>query len=466
MRANIKIRLRVKLTLAFMLVTMALFLTISFVANYILKSQFEEYVTNQQELKNTTLVTQLSQRYKEWGNSFDILGMENLGVDALGQGLMIRVHSEQEGVIWDAHVHNSGMCASILETMAASMQNTSIGNHGGYTEKTYPLKVGTTTIGTVDVGYYGPYFLTENDIRFLDTLNRLLFWSAILATLFSFFVGVILAKRITRPLDQIITSASRLAEGNYDATINENSTTYELQTLAVTINTLANNLSKQELLRKRLTADIAHELRTPLATLQSHLEAMIDGIWEADTVRLSSCHEEIIYLTKMVGSLENLAKYDMENIVLDIVPVDVIGLINRLILGYEPLLKQKNLTLTTDLKPIELKADYDKLNQILVNLISNAVKYTHEGGHITLATYQTETESILLVSDTGIGISSNDLPFVFERFFRADTSRNRQTGGVGIGLSITKALVTAHNGTIDITSELNKGTTVSLRFKR
>jgi len=453
----VKFSLRTKLTAAFLAVTLILFGTISIFANYILESQFKDYVITQQELKNSTLIATVESHYSDWGGKWDVAGLEDIGVNALGEGLMIRVMDQDGKVLWDAMVHNSGMCATIIKDMGQMMQSRDASFQGGYVEKIYPVSKDGSIFGTVAVGYYGPYAYSANDIKFLDTLNRFMQFAALIAAALSLILGLYMARQLSTPIKRVTVVSGQIAKGNFNDRIKENSTTIEILELAESINSLAETLEKQEVLRKRLTADVAHELRTPLATLQSHIEAMLDGVWEPDAARLISCHEETQRLSKIVNSLEQLARYESENLILDKKNFLVTELIKRTVTSLETVLKAKDITLETKGTDQEIVADEDKISQILVNLIANAIKYTPEGGTITIETLGFEHQVSITVSDTGIGISPDDLPNIFERFFRADQSRAQQTGGSGIGLAIVKSLVDAHHGSIIVKSEIGKG---------
>lgn len=203
---------------------------------------------------------------------------------------------------------------------------------------------------------------------------------------------------------------------------------------------------------------MAHELRTPLATLQSHMEAMIDGIWETDADRLKSCYEEIIRINKMVGDLEKLAKYESEGFVLDKTVFDMSALIRRIICNFEPEFKNNGIEIAFEGGTEEIFADKDKMSQVIINLLSNALKYTQEGGKVEISAKSKGDVLEIRVKDNGQGIPEEDLPFVFERLYRADKSRNRKTGGAGIGLTIAKTIVEAHNGHIEVYSKINEGT--------
>lgn len=452
-----KYSLRFKLITAFLLITVISFSLIGILANVILTNQFQAYVIKNLNQKNEELVATLEDRYSDWGGKWELTGLENIGVNALSDGLIIRLSDQNGKVIWDAMEHNHGVCVEMLETMAANMKSFSAGFDGGYTEKSYQLISGADTIGNVTIGYYGPYFYTDTDIEYLRTLNKLLIVATIIAGVIALVLGTYTANRMSKPITRVIKAAEEIAEGNFDEEVTEKSTTSEIIELTSAINALAVRLGKQENLRKRLTADVAHELRTPIANLQGHLEAMIDGIWPADAERLQSCHEETIRLSKIVSDLEKLSHYESENMTLHRESFSLTEMIKKTLKSFENDLRNKNISIVTNDKQQVLIADQDKMTQVMVNIFSNAIKYTPEGGHIEIMADEDENNIMITVKDSGIGISEEDLPFIFQRFYRADQSRSRITGGAGIGLAIVKSLVEAHGGKITVKSKLGVG---------
>lgn len=238
----------------------------------------------------------------------------------------------------------------------------------------------------------------------------------------------------------------------------------EIDDVGRTLNHLADGLEKQEQLRKSLTADVAHELRTPLTTIQSHLEAFQDGIWEPTPDKLQVCHDQVLRLVRLISDLENLAAVEnpMVQLMTEIVSLnEIVGdSLNSVSsqFGHERL--SYDLINKSD---VWISGDRSRLLQVFVNLISNAFKYTSSGS-VHIEVLKEKAEGVVIVSDTGMGISKDELPYIFERFYRGEKSRNRKTGGAGIGLAVVKAIVDAHAGSIHVESEIEKGTTVRVRL--
>lgn len=307
--------------------------------------------------------------------------------------------------------------------------------------------------------YSTDVYYNEVDRHFIQTLNEVILSVGFAVLILAMFVATWLSEKISRPIVNVITATKDLESGLWTTPLSEEFSTKEIRELSATVNQLAMALEREDRLRKRLTADVAHELRTPLATLQTHLEAMIDGIWEPTVSRLSSCHEEALRLSRLVGDLENLAHYDSEQLVLDKKPTDLFQLCQQVVQNYEGVLVREELAVSFTGKSVIALLDGDKISQVLVNLLSNAIKFTPKGGRISIELTQTEKGLHLMVEDTGIGIAPEDLENIFERFYRTDMSRTRMTGGSGIGLTLVRAIVKAHGGEVTVASKLGVGST-------
>ncbi len=290
-------------------------------------------------------------------------------------------------------------------------------------------------------------------------------WIAAGGIVLAALAGLYAAKRMAAPLMAMKAMAARMAGGELEARTEVRGND-ELADLAQAINALAAQLEKQEHLRKTMTADVAHELRTPLATLKSHMEAMMDGVWEPTQVRLAACHEEVERLSHLVGDLEQLMQMDSPHFRLRLQTEDLSAIAAQSVETVKAAFAQKKvaLRLAAPAQPVLVQADRRRIGQILANVLSNAWKYTPSGGQVEVKVERDDGEARVVVADTGIGIPAGELPYVFERFYRTDKSRNRSTGGSGIGLTIARRLAEAHGGRMEIESEAGRGTTVRICF--
>lgn len=271
----------------------------------------------------------------------------------------------------------------------------------------------------------------------------------------------ILAKRLSKPLQLSSVQAKRIAGGRREALISETGTrTVELNQLIISMNKLVVDLNNQEHWREQSMQDLTHELRTPLTSMLSRMEALVDGIYPANKENLNRIYTEVDRLCRLVDDVEKLSEAEGAKFQLDIQIIDIRELVKDV---YENLIflakaKDINFSLHSVYIPCPVEVDPDRFVQIMTNIISNAIKYTPIGGSIDVGITMDQKEMVSIYCiDNGNGISEKDLPLIFNRFYRADKARSRGTGGIGVGLSIAKALVEAHGGTIQAESELGNG---------
>jgi signal transduction histidine kinase len=448
--------LRARLTLSYVLVALFCVLMVSALANGVLESSFRAYVKASQEKNALGVAAQIGAQLGPDG-AWDQAGLSALGMAALEEGMIVKLTAPGGAAVWDATVHNSGLCVQMITHMAQNMVSRYPNWHGAYTENTYPVRADFRDVGTVSIGYYGPFSFSDQELAFINSLNRLLLWVTLAALAAAGGLGLFMASRVTGPLAAVVVATQRIAAGQRDVRITKKTRVRELDGIAAAVNDLSAALQDQEALRRRLTADVAHELRTPLSTLQSHLEALIDGVWKPEPARLAGLHEEILRINRMVSDLEHLARFEGDAASLQKRETDIRGLAEGIVRNHEPQFREKGVALrfvpdASEAGPI-VQVDPDKLSQAVINLLSNALKYTSAGGAVEVGVRQEHHGAEIRVSDTGVGIGPGDLPHVFERFYRADSSRSRVTGGAGIGLSIAKAIIEAHGGTIRAESE-------------
>ena len=291
----------------------------------------------------------------------------------------------------------------------------------------------------------------------LKDMKNLIIGISLLMIIVVIAVSVFLSQKISKPIIVVSKMTDFIKMGGYDQKLEYESSIVEIDNLINSINELSRELYKMENMRKNLTSDISHELRTPLTSIQTHLEAMIDGIWEPSKERLNSVNEEVIRLSHLVNQLKNLAKFDSYEDKLNLKNENLTQLIKNIIYNNESYALDKNIRIKYELEDVNANIDKEKISQVIINLISNAIRYTNLNGEILIKLYKKSDFIKIIVKDNGIGIPEESLGYIFERFYRVDKSRCRNTGGTGIGLTICKSIVNLHNGKIEVKSKLNEG---------
>ena len=324
----------------------------------------------------------------------------------------------------------------------------------------YPLFLGGNGIGFLEIR---PLFMHEpqgKETIFMMRSNRFLVLVIFVLGGLSVLLSFVYSRRMTEPIKRLTTAAADISEGNITSRVPVKGND-EISNLSRTFNLMAHNLEVQEALRRKLTSNIAHELRTPLSAMQGEIEGMLDGLIRIDRERLISLHEETNRLKHIIEGIEELSRAQASVLELRRRPVVLKPFLGILKERFEKLFSDKGVVLEfecTDTATMD--ADPDKLSQIVINLLSNALKATEKGGTVRMKAGERETDSFIDISDTGTGIKKQDLPFVFERFYRASE------GGLGLGLTIVKELTDAHGGRIDVRSEYGKGSTFILSIPK
>ncbi|NPV58769.1 MAG: HAMP domain-containing protein [Actinobacteria bacterium] len=293
----------------------------------------------------------------------------------------------------------------------------------------------------------------------LLAINLSYVFTGLLGVVLAFLLSYYLSNRISKPLALLTEATHRVAGGDYGGGVDVKGDK-EVEELAEAFKTLSENLARNEALRKKMVTDISHELRSPLAVLRGHLEALEDGVIELDEGVLSVLMENNNLLSRLVEDLRQLALVDAGQIELDLMPVDLEKALRSAVAVFERELAEKeiNVEVTIERGLPDALADQGRLSQVLHNLLSNALRYAPRGGRIDIGARADEGEIIIWVADNGPGIEPAELPLVFERFYRTDSSRARDTGGTGLGLSIAKGLVEAQGGRMWAESEPGSGT--------
>jgi two-component system, OmpR family, sensor histidine kinase BaeS len=297
--------------------------------------------------------------------------------------------------------------------------------------------------------------------RVLETaLLRAIAGAAGLAALLALLTGLAVARRITRPVTQLIAVTRAMASGDRTARAGGIRAPGELRELATAFDQMASTMDRQEQLRRDLVADVAHELRTPIAVLQAGHEALLDGVAEPTPDELASLRDEVLRLARMVGDLQTLAAADAAALHLAVRRSDLADLAASAADSLARRFEAAGISLTQRLSAAPVLADPHWLHQVITNLLTNALKFTPSGGRVTIVTRQAGPEAVLQVIDTGTGIPADDLPHIFDRFWRGRQAA--QISGSGIGLAIAAELTQAHGGRLTATSEPGQGTRLTL----
>jgi len=293
---------------------------------------------------------------------------------------------------------------------------------------------------------------------FAATLRTSL-WSSVAALVVAAGAGLWMAGRMTGSLLQLRDTVSKLDLRDLSRRVPVRGAD-EIADLARTFNRMGERLEAGERARRQLLADVAHELRHPLAVMQGHLDLMQDGKAALEPEALLPIQDEVIRLRRLVGDLRDLSLAEVGALTLNPAAVDLAALLRGLVGNMEPVATDRDIQLDAEIAADlpSVQADADRLRQVFVNLLSNALRYTPGGGRVTLSAHSGATGIEVQVRDTGPGIAPADLPHVFDRFYRADKSRSRETGGSGLGLAIVRSLVEAHQGTVTVTSEQGRCT--------
>jgi len=275
----------------------------------------------------------------------------------------------------------------------------------------------------------------------------------------AFVIIFTLFQRFGKPLGQIFNAIDSIAEGDLSVRVPESNSDM-FSELNKRFNNMVSELERADQQRRNLTTDIAHELRTPLHIIQGNLEGVIDGVYQATPEHINNTLDETKLLARLVDDLQTLSLAETGQLPLHAARFLLADLINDLASSFSSSTSANGIDLKTSLSDPaqEITADYDRLNQVFSNLISNAIRHTPEGGTISLETESATNGVRIVVKDNGAGIPREDIPFIFDRFWRGDKSRTERTHS-GLGLAIAKQLIHAHGGTISVESEVGKGTT-------
>jgi signal transduction histidine kinase len=446
--------MRIKLFLSTLIIAI-ITLTFSMLSvNFVFKQQFSDYLTQANETTLEQLPSRLSALYQTKG-TWDPTSLDEIG-HSLPIGTVVTLTDPNGKLIatlnnpMENMMHGQG-------GMGMGMSSSSITD---WKTKTITVSGPLGTLAIAQVRYPATaQILNPQDVRFQSAVFRSLLFAGGLALLFGIILSYFTSRKLVAPLRRLTQAADRIGHGHLDERVSVRSKD-EVGQLANAFNAMADNLDRQETLRKQFTADIAHELRTPLTSIKSYIEAFQDNILPADQENLSSIHEEIDRLVDLSSDLKDLNVAEIGALQLILEPVDLKHLLEKIIRSLYPLIQEKELTLNWNApeESVTTSGDERLLTRLFYNLVHNAYRYSNSGGQITVALTKTPNHAEIKIINTGIGISEDDLPLIFERFYRADKSRTRETGGTGIGLALVHQITDLHQGTITVQSKVGHET--------
>lgn len=444
-------RLWVRLMLAFIAVTLVGVGIVAVLAGARADRDFRNFLAQQQSAQQQAIADGLG-AYYQLNNDWQ--GLER-GLGYGGMRRSDRMHRNDPdpiiadangNIVYDERGNNSGKPLTVNQKQQA-----------------IPITANGETVGYVVFGNPNPnpmgMMLEAPEQDFLTQLRGSLILAGLIAGALGVVLSIALSRTLTAPLGNLANAAHRFAARDWNQRVPIQGA-QEIAQVATAFNAMADDLQKQESLRRDMIADIAHELRTPLTVMQGNLRAMLDDVYPLDRAEIATLYDETRLLSRVVDDLRELALADAGALPLNVTSVNLRDVLQNAAANFSIAADAQNVRV--EMLPAEnlpnVRADADRVAQVLRNLLANALRHTPEGGMITLGSErQGENFVRVFVRDTGEGISREDLPHIFERFYRADKSRTRSTGGTGLGLAIAKAWVEAMGGKIGVESELGKG---------
>lgn len=433
-------------TLIFTLIL--LFLTLFLVGSILvvrMRENFSMYLALEQDARVNDLVNQIEPLFSENG------GLNALRLDALAkrEKLHLRFISARNEVVQEMnHISEDAVFKGTL------------------VERDIPIFDSLHRyVGSIRMSYWDQSLLSQSVDAFNRSMVTTVSFSVILGLLFSAIASMAISESITKPIEIIQQQTKKMRAGQYDEVIHTQGFTQELQSLGENINQLSQALDTQEQSRKKYAQDISHELRTPVTALKLQLSAMKDGIRESNGENIQTSLDEVDRLNRLIEMLK--ASFENERSLNEIQyeTIHLKDLVSELSASIGPYITSDGTHFDIDVdQKATLSADKNHLTRILYNLLSNAKKAVSAGGHVKLSVQQKKQRTIITVQDDGVGISQDELPHIFERFYRVDSARNTKMGGTGLGLAIVKSLVHEMHGTIDVTSALGHGSTFTVEL--
>lgn len=437
-------RIGVKITLLLVVVVAVAMVIATTFSSMAISKAFSTYFQSNTALKLEEMANVIADYYQK--NGWE--GVENLLMPGVGRGRM------QGGI---GMMRQFASRIIVIDREGRVMADTLKHEIGQYYEaesgvESIPITVNGEKVGTLFASTTKGK-LEENFIASIKTANII---AGMLATILALAIGIYLSKRMTKPLVVLSEATKKIANRELSHRVSVY-TKDEIGEVGVAFNTMAESIEHNELLRKNLIADVAHELRTPLSILRGNLELLQEEVIKPTPEVFASLHEESIIISKLVDDLQSLSHADAGELKFDFNIEDLTQIVKKVVLELSPEAAKKNIELHVQgAKAIVVQMDQYRISQVLYNLISNAIRYADQGV-INIVLMDLPEHVQVEIRDSGPGIEEEHLPFLFDRFYRVDKSRNRIGGGSGLGLTIAKSFVEAHGGRIWVESKVGKG---------
>ncbi|HLA08634.1 MAG TPA: ATP-binding protein [Anaerolineales bacterium] len=432
-----------KMVLAFIGIGVISIAVISVIARWNTRTEFIRFLSDQTQ---TGLITDLSEYHrtnKSWAgvDAFFAPGMNHMR-PGHGPGMM------QPFTLADEY--GTVLISNVNYDAGDPLSRADLDNG-------VPITEDDKVIGIL-VHHRMPFEGNPREVEFIETTNRTLLYAALAGAVIALLLGIFLSRTLTRPIHELTRATHAVSQGDLSqqVTIHSND---ELGELALAFNKMSTELLRSINARKQMTADIAHELRTPLSLILGHAEAVHDGVLPPTRENFEIIREEAVRLEQLVNDLRTLSLADAGELVINLQPVEPARLVQEVVPLYRYQTQKKNISLELDLaSPLStLEADPGRMTQVLTNILDNALRHTPEGGAIVLSARQRDEQIEITIQDSGPGLPREELERIFERFYRTDSSRQREDGGSGLGLAIAKSIVQAHGGQVSAESEAGRG---------
>jgi len=470
--------LRLRLALTHALVALLAIVVVAVIVTVVGGKRFDDYLAQVQRTRNDAVVSTLEQTYK-LPDGWDATAVYTLSRIALINNVDVAVYSLKGQLLFTVTGRRADSGAMNGMTSGGGTTSDSAGAVSAtpspsvslapnqFQVRSVPVVVQGKQVATAEI--YAPADLhAAAESAYQSALTRDLIVAAAVAAVLAFLISVLVSRRITAPLEELTDAAEDVSAGNLDVRVAPRAND-EVGAIAQAFNSMADRLARDEQWRRDMTADLSHELRTPLATIQSRVEELEGGVLPPTPENLRVIGAEVERLGRLLGALRSLNELESEDLDVQHEPLDLAGVTADAIAGAETAFAGKRVALESHLSSATVRADRDRLLQVLANLLDNALKFTPAGGRVVVAVatagapgLPAPATAVLTVSDSGPGIDPIDEPFVFDRFYRSQAARDMR--GVGLGLAIARGLVEAQGGTIDASGGEQGGAVFTVRL--